>query len=78
MYPESHWNYRVVQTTENDEQLWGIYEVHYQNGTPVARTVEPIGFVSEEGVAGVAESLRRALRATEEPVLTDDDFGIRS
>lgn len=74
--PETYWNYRVVQTVDHGEELWGIYEVHYSDDRPTARTVNPITFISEVGPEGVADSLRAALRATEAPVLTDADFGI--
>ena len=76
-HPISHWNYRVVQTDHHGEQMWGIYEVHYTDNKPVARTVEPAGFISEEGTSSLAEQLHRALRAIDEPVLTDDDIGLR-
>lgn len=74
--PETHWNYRVVQTVENDEPMWGIYEVYYEHGIPVARTVNPISFISEEGVEELADALHAAIRGTTEPVLTDADIGV--
>jgi len=74
--PDTYWNYRVVRTVEHGEDLWGIYEVHYTDGVPHSRTVDPVGFVSEEGVDSLANQLQMAMRATREPVLTDDDLGL--
>ena len=64
------WNYRVVLV--NGE--YGLYEVFYEDGKIISRTVDPIDFV-EDSVYELGVSLKLALDATLKPVLDDSIFG---
>lgn len=68
------WNYRVVRTTQGDEEWFAIYEVYYDDdGRPEARTEEPASPAGET-LEELQEDLQWYLRALQEPVLEDAVF----
>jgi hypothetical protein len=43
----THWNYRIVKTSDGAENWYGIYEVYYNDeGSPWTRTVHSPSFAS--------------------------------
>ncbi|MES2729999.1 MAG: hypothetical protein V4621_07915 [Pseudomonadota bacterium] len=70
----AHWNYRVIKTVEDEEELFGIHEVHYDDkGTPYAYTERASGVVWEAG-EDAAKILAHMANALTLPVLMDSDF----
>ena len=68
------WNYRVVRTTQGDEEWFAIYEVYYDDeGRPEARTEEPVSPAGET-LEALQQDLQWYLRALQEPVLEDAVF----
>lgn len=76
------WNYRVVRRTfqipthegENEEVLYGIHEVYYNdNGEIWTLTEEPVEVISETA-EHMAEVLSMMKRALELPVLDYDEL----
>jgi hypothetical protein len=64
------WNYRVVRTTDGEEESFAIYEVYYDDeDRPEARTEQPASPAGE-----TLEELQAYLRALSEPVLDDAIF----
>lgn len=73
MYPESYWNYRVVQFEDGEEVYHQIHEVYYK--------YDDISMWSEEAVpvgGETVEELRRDLQmqmdALDKPVLLAKDL----
>jgi hypothetical protein len=65
------WNYRVVRTTDGEEESFAIYEVYYDgDGRPGARTEDP-AHSSGETLEELQEDLQAYLRALSEPVVDD-------
>jgi hypothetical protein len=73
-----HWNYRIVRHHHEGEEWFGLHEVHYENGRPIAVTENPITFVcdGDEGPKAIARALERALLDAEtRPVLDETEIG---
>ncbi len=65
------WNYRLIRFPTHI----ALHEVHYEDGEPVSRTIEPATFVSETAEDLIA-GLERALSdAKTRPVLDADEIG---
>lgn len=72
----AHWNYRVIKTVEDEEELFGIHEVHYDsNGNVRAYTERATGVVWEGG-EDPTKILAYMAKALTLPVLTPADFGV--
>lgn len=79
---DSHWNYRIVRKTHEQESLtnpgekwvqFGIHEVYYTDGEPSMTTVdamEPHGETLEE----LLEDMKHFQLALDKPVLNYEDF----
>ena len=68
------WNYRVVCTTDGEEESFAIYEVYYDDeDRPEARTEQPASPAGET-LEELQEDLQAYLRALSEPVLDDAIF----
>ena len=68
------WNYRVVKTTVDGEDSYGIHEVYYDDGgTPHMYSESPCSVFSES-LDGLKEELERFKLSLEKPVLRDLDF----
>ena len=78
MYPETHWNYRVVRKKEvidGEEHVhFGIHEVYYENKKPRSVTSEPITLGYWENIKYLKNTARMILAAFMKPVLDFDDF----
>ena len=78
MYPESHWNYRVVRKRETvrgkGHVYFGIYEVHYKNKKPCSVATKPIVLGYWEDVKYLKNTARMIRAAFRKPVLDFDDF----
>lgn len=73
------WNYRVIAHKEEPpgEDWMGIHEVYYADDTddhPMTYTIEHIGVMSTDGVAGLEWVLDRMREAIAKPILTPEDF----
>jgi hypothetical protein len=65
------WNYRVVRTTDGEEESFAIYEVYYDDdGRPEACTEDP-AHPSGETLEELAEDLTYYQAALSQPVLDD-------
>jgi hypothetical protein len=68
------WNYRVIHTTDGEEEFFAIYEVYYDdNGRPEARTEEP-AHPAGETLEELADDLQAYQAALQQPVLDDAVF----
>lgn len=68
------WNYRVVKTTIDGEDSYGIHEVYYDNvGAPHMYSESPCSLYSET-LGGLKEELERFRRSFDKPILSDIDF----
>ena len=68
------WNYRVVHTTEDEEEAFAIYEVFYdEQGEPEARTESP-SYPAGANIEALREDVRHYLAALDQPVLEDHLF----
>lgn len=67
MYPENHWNYRVVLYNG----ALSIHSVHYANGVPHSMSESPqtVSSGKEEGLESVRWQLDMMAKALEKPVL---------
>lgn len=64
------WNYRLIR----DENGWGIFEVYYDHGKPIALTQDPM-FGYYESRDEVVDDLNMMLDGTKLLPLTYDDSG---
>lgn len=68
------WNYRVVRTTDGEEESFAIYEVYYDDdGRPEARTEDPV-HPSGETLEELAEDFTYYQAALSQPMLDDTVF----
>jgi hypothetical protein len=72
--PDRYWNYRIIydpNTALERGAFLGLYEVHYENGVPVAWEETPTCFVAgpDEGKQGITGALKLAMKAGDKPVL---------
>lgn len=67
MYPESYWNYRLVEV----DGIVDIYEVYYKWDRPVARTENPASSMDFEDPENGLSMMSLAYM---KDVLTDNDF----
>jgi len=69
------WNYRIVRGSHEGKDWYGLYEVHYQDGRPWARTDWAVVLGdSQEDIVAQLETMVRAARELE--VLDDNVFEI--
>jgi len=40
-YPSTYWNYRIIKLPRNDGMVYGLVEVHYNDGEISAWSAEP-------------------------------------
>lgn len=69
-----NWNYRVIKTVENGDDVFAIHDVYYHSdGTPRAYSVNPsrIIWLEEDEPTAILDRMQGALL---KPVLTDADF----
>jgi hypothetical protein len=70
----SHWNHRVIKTTELGEDLFAVHEVQYNTaGKPISYTDEAVT-LDAMPLSELHETLALLSLATAQPVLTLDDF----
>jgi hypothetical protein len=72
-----HWNYRVIETSQDGETWRSIHEVYYTNDVPTMYTVNPVPamWLVEEGEPdGAVVMLDRMREALAKRVLTPADF----
>lgn len=69
------WNHRLVKRTINDnETLYSIHEVYYNDqGVPESITENPVG-VTEDSKGDIMTTLRHMERALSMPTLNYEDF----
>ena len=68
------WNYRIVRCGEGGEEWYGLYEIHYQDGRPWARTDWAV--VLGDSPADIVAQLEAMTRcAREQEVLEDSAIG---
>ena len=69
----SHWNYRILAKTFNEEVYLELYEVYYNDeGIPDGYTANPIT-VGSETLKGIKWVLARMKEATKRPILWADE-----
>lgn len=72
----SHWNHRIIKTTQGGEDLFSVHEVQYDSaGKPASYTDEPVvldGMPHGE----LLEALSMLSLATAMPVLVLADFPV--
>ena len=68
------WNYRLVHyKPTDDEDCFGLHEIHYEDGVPVTRTVNPASFVGETREE-VIRAMEMALDAIKNGPILEDTF----
>lgn len=72
----SHWNYRVVKHKDNEEEVFSIFEVYYNDdGSVYAYTEEPKNPVQFlESPIDIAEACGKIAIACAKPVLTLEEL----
>ena len=62
----SHWNYRIVKDNHKDEEMYGLYEIYYDDDdTPNAMTVDAV-FGPYDSIDELQAVLERMLEVVKE------------
>jgi phosphosulfolactate synthase (CoM biosynthesis protein A) len=70
---EHIWNFRIIKNILDNNEFWyGIHEVHYDNGIPVAHTEKAMA-VSGESIEDITWYYKTMGEAFTLPVLIWDD-----
>ena len=67
------WNHRVIAKEYEDETLFGIHEVYYEDGVPWTCTVFPVA-VDGENLADLVQTLDWMRKCLRQPLLAYADF----
>lgn len=75
----SHWNYRILAKNFHGEIQYALYEVHYEDDTPMICTENPVYPVSFSGefkdpIESINWQLDAMKKASEKPILDYDNF----
>lgn len=66
----AHWNYRVLISVFDNEDIFQIHEVYYNNAGEINGHGEnSVSIYSEEGLEGVKWQLDMMYKALEKPIL---------
>ncbi len=65
------WNYRIVRCGDEGTEWYGLYEIHYQDGRPWARTDWAV--VLGDSPADIVAQLEAMTRCAREQEILDDN-----
>lgn len=65
-----HWNYRVMHTVEEGEDVFSIVEVYYDDGAMIGYS-DPVHVSTNDDLKLMLDLMQKAL---DKPTLTPEDF----
>ena len=70
------WNYRIMakRCPEHNETVYTIREVYYNKAGIADGFTDPIDVASMDGLNGIKLVLKEMIKATEKPILSEDNF----
>ena len=72
MYPESHWNYRVLAFTIDGDVYFDIREVHYRHEKPELYSTSS-SLIESDSIKSLNWTLNRMKEALKKPILWGDE-----